>query len=173
MKAFNKIWPVLFSLLLLFLIFLMWYHNTYAMSEASEFDKNSISLDSKLLIATQGSKFKNRLTQEVVAYYKMKEVYIKVIDISSLERINPINYDAILLVHTWAYWKPPTNVKLYIERHREHLDRMVILTTSGNGTSKMKGVDAFTGESRIEGIPHYVSTITKKLDSLLGGNFVN
>ncbi|SHJ43563.1 hypothetical protein SAMN04487911_12120 [Arenibacter nanhaiticus] len=173
MKAFNKIWPVIFSLLLLFLIFLMWYHNTYAMSEASEYDENSISLDSKLLIATQGSEFKNRLTQEVVAYYKMKEVYIKVIDVSSLERINPINYDAILLLHTWEYWKPPTEVKLYIERQQELLDRMVILTTSGKGTSKMKEVDAITGESILEDIPYYVNTITKKLDSLLGGNFVN
>ena len=134
------------------------------MEEAKAYQVNSKDLNRKLLIATQGSAFKDTVTGRIVNHYKQDSVFIKVIDISSLQDIAPEEYTAILLVHTWENWKPPLAVKQFIERTTGHKDKIVILTTSGEGTYQMKGVDALTGESNLEEAPVFANKIIDKLE---------
>ncbi len=166
-KWYKVVVGTLITLLAIFFLFALWYKNKYSMETAQTYEVNSPNLEKKLLLATQGSDFKNTVTQAIVDYYKSDSVFIKVIDISALNEVAPTDYRAILVMHTWEYEKPPAEVATFIERTLAHRDKIVVLTTSGPGTAKMEGVDAITGESKMDDAPHVVENIFNRLNPLL------
>lgn len=137
------------------------------MGNAEAFQVNSANLDHKLLIATQKSAFKDSVTQLLVKHYTSDPVFIKVIDISSLSKIDPADYTAIAIIHTWENWEPPLEVKSFIEQTSEFQKKIIVLTTSGDGSFKMKQVDAITGESKIEETPLFADKLIGRLDPIL------
>ncbi len=136
------------------------------METAEIHELNSPSLRQKLLIATQGSEFKDSIVSGIANHYKSNAIFIKVIDISSLEDNELADFDAILLIHTWEYGKPPESVQSFMDNNSSLINKMVVVTTSGEGTEKMEGVDAITGESIIRDIPLIVEKVISKLDLL-------
>ena len=70
MKKFRKIIFVFLSIAAVFLVFMFWYQNEYAMDQAQEYEVNTPGENSRLLVATQGSEFKNTITTAIVDYYK-------------------------------------------------------------------------------------------------------
>lgn len=152
---------------LLFILFAVWYKYQYSMDTAKSFEVNTSMLDRKLIIATQGSEFKNEITKNIVEFYKPDSIYIKVVDISSLLEIDPQNWNALVIMHTWENWKPPIDVKAFIDRTQAFHNKIVVLTTSGQGSFKMKGIDAITGESKLEKTASYTHLIIERLDPLL------
>ncbi|WP_299215327.1 hypothetical protein [uncultured Aquimarina sp.] len=167
MRRSGKIIVIILSVVVIFFLLATWYKYEYSMEEAKAFQLNDPTLDQKLLIATQGSEFKDSITSGLVRHYKSDAIFIKVIDISSLEQINPENYTAMVLIHTWENWKPPYVVRLFIERTADYRDKTVVLTTSGEGAYQMKEVDAITGESNLEEAPVFINKIIDKLDMKL------
>lgn len=119
------------------------------MGKAEAFQVNSPNLDRRLTIATQKSAFKNSVTQLLIKHYTSDPVFIKVIDISSLSKIDPADYNAIAIIHTWENWEPPLEVKSFIERTKVIREKTIVLTTSGEGTFKIKEVDAMPCNLRI------------------------
>lgn len=166
-KWYKVIVGTLITLLAIFLLFALWYKNEYSMEMAQAYEVNSPNLEKKLLLATQGSEFKNTVTQAIVDYYKSDSVFIKIIDVSALKEISPADYDAIMVMHTWEYEKPPTAVTTFIERTSSSQHNIVVVTTSGPGTSKMEEVDAITGESILDDAPQIVDNIIYRLNPLL------
>jgi len=152
---------------LLFILFAVWYKYQYSMDTAKSFEVNTSMLDRKLIIATQGSEFKNEITKNIVEFYKPDSIYIKVVDISSLLEIDPQNWNALVIMHTWENWKPPIDVKAFIDRTQAFQNKIVVLTTSGQGSFKMKGIDAITGESKLENTASFTHLIIERLDPLL------
>ncbi|MGB5553658.1 MAG: hypothetical protein WBM83_03290 [Flavobacteriaceae bacterium] len=167
MKPYKKVVSTLAIILALFLVFALWYKNEYSMETVEAYEINSSNLEKTLLIATQGSEFKNAVTQGLVNHYGSGDVYIKVIDVATLNNVNPSDYDAILVIHTWEYEKPPTVVAAFIERTASDRDKIVVMTTSGQGTSKMEGVDAITGESVLDDAPRIADEIIIRLAPIL------
>ena len=131
---------------------------------------NSSSLEIKLLIATQGSEFKNTVTQGIIQHFETDSIFIEVIDITSLEEINPKIFDAIVLIHTWENWKPPSDIKSFVERTTAYKDKIVVITTSGEGSYKMEEVDAIVGESILEDAPSISDKIITRIKSILESN---
>ena len=150
----------------LLFLFMTWYKYTYSMDIATTYEVNSPNLENRLLIATQGSKFKNAITHGIVNRYKNDSVFIRVIDISDLAQINPNEFDALVVIHTWENWKPPVPVTSFIERTLDKKDKIIILTTSGEGSYKMENVDAITGESILADAPIVIEKIIKKVKPL-------
>lgn len=167
MKHIKKILIVFLSLILLFFAFALWYKYQYSMDEANSYEVNSISFTKKLLIATQGSDFKNKLTEEVVAHYKPDSVYIKVIDISSLKNMGLEDYNGILIIHTWEYSKPPPIIQFFMDNDKYIPEKMVVFNTSGEGSYKMDNVDAITGASKMENTGIHVDKIVTRLNSII------
>lgn len=163
-KKVTRIILIVGAILLLLAI---WYKYTYSMDVASEYGINNPTFQKKLLIATQGSNFKDAITNSLVDNYKQDSIYIKVIDISSLQKVALENYNAIVLIHTWENWKPPSEVKLFIDKNIAFQDKMIVMTTSGEGSFKMKNVDAITGESKLENVEFYSNKIIEGLKPLL------
>src|SRR5690554_5486603 len=126
MSNSTKIIYILISFAALFSLFYGWYKFTYSMEEAASFEVNSKENQTSLLIATQGSEFKNGLTNNIVNYYKEKTVFIKVIDISKLKNIDIKDFNGILLIHTWENTKPPISIKKFINNNRseEHTSEL-------------------------------------------------
>jgi hypothetical protein len=162
-----KITLFVLSLGVFLLVFAVWYKYEYSMDKVETVQFNSPDLDLKLLIATQGSTFKNKITSNITDYYKNDSIYIKVIDVSQLPEINPINYEAIVLIHTWENWKAPKEVQSFIEQNISNQNKIVVLATSGKGSFKIKEIDAITGESKLENTTFYSDLIIKKLDDLI------
>lgn len=167
MIGYKRVILIFLGVLVVFFLFLLWYQYRYSMDFVESYEVNSPNLEQKLLIASQGSEFKNRITNEIIDHYKMDSIYIEVVDVNTLSRIDTDNFSAILVLHTWENWKPPKEVKLFMERTSEQRDKTVVLTTSGEGSYKMDGIDALVGESILENVPVFTKKITEKLDTLL------
>ena len=166
-KLIKKLVLVILLLIGILFIFFFWYRQTYSMETARTYVINSPSLERKLLIATQGSEFKDVVTKGIADYYSSQPIFIKVIDISSLDKIDATDYSAMVIIHTWQNWEPPVEVKYFIEKNVDFMNRVIVLTTSGEGSYKMEGVDAITGESILTDAPLYTAKIIDKLDSIL------
>ena len=167
MRLKKKISYVVFGFIALIILFLFWYKYTYSMDEVSPFEINASTYQTKLLIATQGSEFKNSLTNNIINYYRKDSIYIKVIDVSKLNEIDLKKFKTILLIHTWENLKPPVEVEKFIEINTKIKKKIIIYSTSGNGSYKMEHVDALTGESNIEDVEKVSDQIIKKIDALL------
>ena len=167
MKGFKKVLLFIFSLVVLLFMAALWYVNTYSMEEAKAFEVNSLNLDKKLLIATQGSDFKNAITAGILENYEQDSIFIKVIDVSDLDKVDPSNFGAITIIHTWENWKPPQVVQSFTDKNGNAKHKMVVMTTSGEGSFKMGDVDAITGESILEDAPLFVDRIIGRLDPIL------
>ncbi len=168
MKIFKRILIGLGTLVLVFIVFAFWYRFTYSMEKVVSYEINDSSLEKRLLIATQGSAYKNDLVEYVVDSIRSKEVYIQVIDISQLEEYYNDSWDALLVIHTWEYGKPPEAVNSFVTQHYD-LDKMLFLATSGSGEEKIEGIDAITGASKKDEIETHrsaiLSFVRQKMDS--------
>lgn len=167
MNRLKKSLVLFLGVIIAFFLFLLWYQNRYAMDVVIPYSIHQISFAKKLLIAGQGSSFKDEVTTRIVHYFKLDSIYIQVLDIKELQKISPEDFDAIVIIHTWEYGKPPIAVKEFIDRTEKYKNRIVVVTTSGQGSYKMENVDAIVGESILEDIPVFVDGIIRRLTPLL------
>lgn len=169
-RILNKkgIVMLIFLITSIMILFGIWYKYEYSMDIINPVEYNSYDYSSKLLIATQGSEFKNALTDEIIQHYKNDSVFIKVIDVTSLDSIDVKMFNAILLIHTWENWQPPVIVEDFVRGlSNDKKNNLIAMTTSGQGSYKMKEVDAITGESNLNNVSSISHQLIKKLDPML------
>jgi len=148
------------------LAFLTWYKIHYSMEIAESFEVAAPDPEYQLLIATQGSDFKKAVVTGVIEALQGRPVSIRVIDVSGLSSIDVREWSAILLLHTWESREPQPNARLFLDRHPDR-NKMIVLTTSGEGDLKMDGVDALTSASKKSDVTAHVNEITRRIDALL------
>jgi hypothetical protein len=166
MARWKKIGGWILALLLIFLLFMVWYKDTYSMKVAKPFEVNSPSNKDHILIATQGSEFKDSLVQEVVNSLKPKSVYIKVIDVSELTTIREADWAAIIILHTWENWKPQKDAKLFIEQIHDK-QKLIVVATSGQGSYHLSDIDGITSASNLTEVSSIANEITGRVTKLL------
>lgn len=167
MKRFKKILFRILAVMVVFFLFLVWYQYKYSMDVVAPYTINAPTLEKKLLIATQGSDFKDKVTSGIIDHYKTDSVYIEVVDVESLNVIDPNDFNALVIIHTWENWKPPLSVQSFIEKYGNENDNIVVFTTSGDGDYTMNDVDAIAGESKLDDAPLYINKILDRLNMLL------
>jgi hypothetical protein len=121
-----------------------------------------------LVIANEGSYFKDSISRILVKHYEKKSFHVKVLPLKSLNNLKTKEFAAIVIIHSWHTWNPPPEVEQFIKKQAACMDKMVIMTTSSDGTHKMEGVDAITGASKIENATVYAYKIIEKIDPILG-----
>jgi hypothetical protein len=121
----------------------------------------------KILIASQGSKFKNSLVESLTTHLKEK-VNINVIDVTTLHEINEDEWDAIVLIHSTEQSKLQPDVKTYLDRAQDS-HKIILVTTSGTGEWKTEDydIDVITSASKKEELPSMINTILTRIDSIL------
>lgn len=166
MKLLKKIFIVFIILGALSIIFLTWYSVQHSMEEALPMEINDEGLSQRVLIATQGSKFKNAVVEEVIARLKLLPIYINVVDVGQLTNVNEKDWSAIVILHTWEYSKPPEGVRLFVER-ASFKNKIIVLSTSGSGKEKMEGIDGITSASVMEETSDKAGQIVARVKSIL------
>lgn len=124
--------------------------------------------EKKVLIASQGSEFKNTLVDELAGYLEKKEVYLKVVDVTVLNDIDVDTWDAVVLIHTTEMNRLQSDVKAYLDRVQDY-GRVILITTSGPGTWKTEEyfVDIITSASKQEELPTLTEEVKHRLDIML------
>lgn len=155
--------------LLLFTGFAYRYLSVHRMKPVQTYEKGLPSLPRHVLIATQGSAFKDQLVSSLVAHFEKRPAYVKVIDIAQLSGIMEGDWHAIVILHTWEIGKPPAVVKDFVARLAAP-GKVVCITTSGSGREKLAGVDVISSASVIADVPAMLVEIGAKVDPMLAGN---
>jgi hypothetical protein len=166
MKSFKKILIVFIILGALSIIFLSWYSAQHSMEEAMPMEINDKGLPQHVLIATQGSKFKNAVVQETIGQLKSLPVYIKVVDVGQLTNVNEAEWSAIVILHTWEYGKPQKNALDFVVNSSSK-NKIVVLCTSGSGREKMEGIDGITSASWPEEIINSRDQVVNRVKAIL------
>ncbi len=102
-----------------------------------------------VLIASQGSKFKNELVDSIVTRLKNKPLAIKVVDVTTLQEEDETDFPAIVIIHTTEKGQLQPDVKKFLDRSK-NLKKILLVTTSGQGDWKTRdyNVDVITSASR-------------------------
>jgi len=166
-SRWSKVLLAIATLVAASIAFAGWYRVHYSMSVARAFEVNDPHSAQRVLIATQGSTFKDSLVAEIVGQLKPRNVYLNVVDISALSAVNDGDWNAIVIVHTWEMRKPPADVHAFVERARNS-GKLVVLATSGGGSFKIEGIDAISTASVIDDVPARAAEIVRRVDALLG-----
>ncbi len=133
------------------------------------FDVGDPEFERKVLIASQGSDFKNALVESLTTRLQKQQLFIKVIDVTTLDAVNEDDYDAMVFIHTTEQWKLQPDVKAYFDRTKD-FDKVVLVTTSGSGDWKTKDydVETITSASKTEEFSTLIPLILGRLDAILG-----
>ncbi len=125
-------------------------------------------LEKKVLIASQGSDFKNAVVESLTTHLENRQVYAKVIDVTSLGEVNEDEWDALVVIHTTEQWKLQPDVDEYLAR-AQNMDKVILVTTSGSGDWKTDkyDVETITSASRKEEMPTLLPALYMKLDQLM------
>jgi hypothetical protein len=151
------------------IISLSWYKQHYSMGITPSFAVTVDNPKHHLLIASQHSDFKNAVLEGVLTQQKNRPINIQVIDVTELLKVKVDDWDAIVILHTWENLKAEANAKLFIEQ-QANLNKLIVLTTSGDGHLKMKGVDAITSASLLDDVAKHVNKINMRINELLDEN---
>lgn len=124
-----------------------------------------VQSNKSILIATQGSAFKDTIVHEIVNAYQANN-YIKVTDVNNLYSVNEKDWDCIVVIHTWEMWRPPKAIKYYMKR-RTNPAKHVVITTSGDGNYKQADIDAITTASIMENSHEIAQKAMNRIDKIL------
>ena len=168
MKALKIILIIIGSIVVLLVVLLAVYLLLNRQRVITSSEMGSPAMKQRVLIASQGSSFKDALVESLTTHLKADSVYIKVIDVTGLKDINEADWNAVVLIHTTEQWKMPPDVKACLDRAKD-LGKVIVLTTSGSGEWKAKGynVDIITSASKREELPVLTKEIISRLDSIL------
>ena len=114
----------------------LWYRLHHSMTVVRPFTSGDFSLQQHVLIATQGSQFKDTLVGDIVQHLATRSVYVQVIDISALPSVRENDWSAIVVLHTWQFGKPPAQASAFLDRIRDKY-KVIVVTTSGSGREKL------------------------------------
>jgi hypothetical protein len=166
MKRQHHIALGILMLILLIIGGPFWYRSHYSMKPARAFEVGSPTLAQRVLIATQGSAFKDALLERIIAQLKLRPVYVRVIDVSGLGGVRDSEWSAIVVIHPWQNRRPQADAKAFVDR-AHNTKKLVIVTTSGSGREKIPGIDVISAASDLHEAPTTVADVMTRLDALL------
>lgn len=168
MSKSKKILIVTFAFVALFMAFMTWYKVTYSQDVISSYEVNSPALKNKLLIASQGSQYKDALVSRVISGLKRSSVYIKVIDVTLLNNEDSTKWNAILIVSAVEMGKNQKEVVAFISAIKDK-NKVVMHNTAGDGEWKDQstGIDTMTSASPMVDVDNHAEILLSKIEKLL------
>ena len=156
------------ALLLLALIGAVGYKLIYSQGIAEAFEVNSPELETRVLIATQGSAFKNALVAKVAEELGKKAVYIQVVDVTALPKTKVEGWSALVVINTCESGKMQKDAQNYLTQVKAR-EKVVLLTTSGSGTWTPEefAIDSISSASKKESVQSLAAEILKRLELIL------
>lgn len=149
-----------------FAIFVTIYMIMYTQGVIEPFDAGIKTAQNKVLIASQGSDYKDMFVKKVIERLEKDFLYIKVIDVTTIENENIDDYKAVLIINSIEMYDMQKNAKNFISDSGK--DNVIMLATSGNGAMgpKDNSIDAITTASTVEDIDGKVDEVMKRMRTL-------
>ena len=171
MKTLKIVGIVIGSAIFLFMVVFSIYLLMHKQAEAKEFEVGKRKSEKSILIASQGSDFKNALVEKLVDELEGDSVYIKVVDVSGLSDISEGDWDASIIIHTTEGWKLQPDVKDYLDSI-SNPERIILVTTSGSGEWKTDeyNLDIYTSASKISTVDSLAGSISTDVKNILKQN---
>ena len=166
MKKWIKILIVIIiTPIILFGIFLLSYIIINQQGVIEPYTVGNPQSENKILIASQGSEFKNNLVKNILEQLKSDQNYFLIIDCTTLENENDEDWDAIIIIHTLQIHEMPEEARTFLSKAND-LSKIMLVSTSGAGDDKVEGfeVDAISSASRNSAIPAIMKWISKNLE---------
>jgi len=154
------------SLALILFALLSWYKLEYSMDFVMSKEINTPNAPVHILIATQGSEFKNRVTETLIAQLNHDSIYVMVIDVSRLDSIQEGEWNVIVLMHTWENWEPQPDAEQFVNRVVDKR-KLIVLTTSGAGDNQMDGIDGIASASKLDTSDQTTGQIITRIKEIL------
>ena len=129
------------------------------------FEAGSPQSSYKILIASQGSEFKESLVGKIIDQFETPETYFSVIDCTSLQDIRIEDWSAIIIIHTMQIHKMPAKAKKFLDE-ADDFSNIMLVCTSGGGDEIFTDydVDAISSASRMNKIPAIIGWIGNRLE---------
>ena len=162
----KKLVKIAITFIVLFFLFMVWYDYTYSMEVVETKEINNTSYPKKVLIASQGSDYKNKVVNKITDYFTSDSIYFQIIDVSLLNEVSPDDWNAIVIFHVWEIWKPEPNAKKFLQDNYNS-EKMFVVCTSGSGDNRIDSTDGITGASSIELVDQDADTIINWLNEAL------
>jgi hypothetical protein len=162
MKLFSKIVLVFFIFAAVSVIFFSWYAVQHKMDEAPAHEFTETVMQKSVLIATEGSKFKEAVVEATVAQLKTLPVYVKVIDIDELARVNETEWAAIVILETKGH-PLQKEIHPFVERV---LQKNKIIVVTAPETEFKNSVEEDTPPAS-EAVKSNASNIVHRIKSIL------
>ena len=144
---------------------LSWYKYQYSMEIIAQQEYNE-GERVRVLVASQGSEFKAALADELIKGTVSKSIHVKLIDVTRLDKVNESKWDAIIIIHSWEYFKPEKNTKSFV-KSLPSKEKLILVTTSADGKLGMKNVDGVSCASSLAEVGDISDKILNRLVSIL------
>lgn len=131
-KALKIVGGLLGAICLVILLFASWYVYQFYPRQADAFEVGNPQAIQKFLIATQGSEFKAGVVQRLIALHEDRDVFLRIIDVSTLPSITPDQWSGIVILNTSIADNIDSDVKRFLSRAGKS-ESILLITTSGGG----------------------------------------
>ena len=147
-------------------IFVLIYMMMYSQGVIEPFEAGEKASLEKILIASQGSDYKNMFVEKVIEKLKNDSLFIKVIDVTEIEKENIDDFKAVLIINSIEMYDMQENAKGFLSGANNK--KVIMLATSGNGAMgpKDNSIDAITTASSLESIDEKVDEVINRLKEL-------
>jgi hypothetical protein len=149
MRVLRKLLTLIGYLTLASAVFAVSYVWMHSMRTARPFELGQRGSRPSVLIATQGSAYKDAVTRALVSRLAAGPAHVKVIDVSELPPVLERDWDTVVLMFSWERWQAERHARAFIERCGER-EKLVVLTTSGGGDERLPCVDTVTSASELQ-----------------------
>ena len=135
-------------------------------------DKTSVK--SKMLIATQKSRFKDEVVSEIKKALGGKEFYLKVLDVRWLPNEFVDDYNAIVILNRCIAGRPDPRVEIFIDAVQDQ-NKVIVLTTGRLDSWKPETsqVDAMTSASTMSESAQIGRSIAGKVMAIINSQQSN
>jgi hypothetical protein len=123
-----------------------------------------------VLVASRSSEFKKRLVEKLRDALISAGITQKIIGVDDLKKINAADYDAVVVINTCIGWGLDHDVRVFLNRQREHAN-IILVTTSGDGgwlpDKGGRDFDAISSASKMTTVDAVVKDLLARINSRL------
>ncbi|EDN7593768.1 hypothetical protein GPY84_11845 [Listeria monocytogenes] len=130
-------------------------------TENAEINKSATG--DHVLLATQGSKFKDSVMDQVKKDMEGKNVHVSIIDTTKLDKVKADDYDKVVLFTTVQSDDIPENVSTFMNDNKDKSIHIAVTADSGRWDDKPKDIDAISEASKAENKQEFVDDLTKAI----------
>ncbi|MFC2152938.1 hypothetical protein ACFLSE_10475 [Bacteroidota bacterium] len=122
----------------------------------------------KILIASQGSEFKQKLVERFVLELDSDSIYLSILDCTQLNESYLKDWDIYIIIHTMQIHKMPEEADAFLSKMSD-LSKVALVSTSGAGDEHYTklDIDGISSASRMVAIDPIMEWIKPKLESNL------